>query len=154
MVTSARKAPSSAATNGNGSHAPDPVVDDAEVFDLDTLETDLDLTPLRFKVDGEQFELPHPNTLPWTAQNAMASEDGSQVLRAMFGDDDAYDRLCEHEFPGWKMEALMKRYAEHFGIDLGESQASPVSSVPTNRQSRRTSGRTTGSRSKTSRRGR
>lgn len=146
MVAAARKAPASA--NGNG------VAEPEDVFDLDTLETDLDLTPLRFRVGGEEFEMPHPNSLPWTAEEDMASGDGARVLRAMFGNDEAYDRLCTHDFPGWKMEALMQRYTEHFGIDLGESQASPGSSGRTGRKSRPTSGRTTPSRSKNSRRGR
>jgi hypothetical protein len=124
----------------------------AEVFDLDALERDTTPVPFRFTAGGQTFDLAGPSDLDWHALPTFQEGRVDQVLPHLLGDQfDAFDQL---DIPGWKLDQLLTAWGRHNGIDLGESQASSTSSAGTVRPSRRTSGGSTASGSRTSRRGR
>jgi hypothetical protein len=65
---------------------------------------------------------------------------------------DKYDAFRGLGLPSWKMDELMIAWGRHVGIPLKKLRASPDSSASTGARSRRTSGGSTGSGSRASRR--
>lgn len=132
---------------GNGSVAVEP----DEVFDLDALEADAELAPFPFTFSGRTWYVQHPNSLDWHVEETLNEGSARDVMATLMGDDFAeFDELVVES---WRLDKLLRKAFDHFGIDLGELEASPGSSGPTGPPSRRTSATTTASRSRTSRRG-
>jgi|GEM_PF-1974608 len=123
-----------------------------EMLDLDALERDQSVEPLSFRLGGQVFTMAHPSDLDWHHQTTFDGGDLGAIMPLLLGDQ--YEAFAKHDLPGWKLDALMIAWGKHVGIDMGELEASSAFSVPTVKPSRRTSGGTTKSGSRTSRRGR
>lgn len=123
-----------------------------EVFDLDTLERGVTKELFAFAAGGHTFHMADPEALDWHTQAAFTDGDLVAIMPTLLGDDwEAFDQL---EMPAWKLERLMTAWAKHYGIAVPELEASSTSSKPTVKPSRRTSGGTTKSGSRTSQRAR
>jgi hypothetical protein len=110
-------------------------------LDLDALEADVTHKPFTFRLAGQRFEIPHPNDFDWHVQEDIASGDLPRMFRALLGDQfETFDVLPAST---GKMVRIMEDYSKHFGVDVGESPASPGSSVNTAVPSRPTSPTTT-----------
>lgn len=112
---------------------PDKPAPRAKTFDLDKLEKDRKAPkPLPVRVNGEEFIFHDVDDVDWRKLREIHdSQDIDLQLRAMLGDEQ-YDRFCEHDIPGWKVEALMTHLDEHFGWsarmgEQGEEIASSTS---------------------------
>jgi hypothetical protein len=124
-----------------------------EIFDLDALERDSDDT-FPFTAGGVTFHLANPEGLDWREQLRLADTDSNAVLlEVLLGDEYEAFKALDVAMPVWKIERLVEAAGAHFGISVPESVASPGSSNRTARRSKRTSGRTTASASRTSPRG-
>lgn len=127
-----------------------------DVFDLGAVETEQDETPpFQFRIPGSRhvFTMPNMQDLPWQAQKVLMGQDVEAILRMMLSPDD-WEEFERVPLAVRKVEQLLNRWADHNGLDLGESGASPPSSTNTAKRSRRTSATTTGSGSRASRRAR
>jgi hypothetical protein len=103
-------------------------------LDLDALEADATHRPFTFRLAGQRFEIPHPNDFDWHVQEDIASGDLARMFKALLGDQfEAFDAVA---VPTAKMARLMEDYSKHFGVDVGESPASPDSSATTGAPSR------------------
>jgi hypothetical protein len=134
------------APSPSGAQAPD------EVFDLDTLEAEDEHRPFRFRLQGQDFEMAHMQEMDWSV--AVLLEEGQIDVLLSEALGDKYDAFRGLGLPSWKMDELMIAWGRHVGIPLEKLRASPDSSASTGARSRRTSGGSTGSGSRASRRAR
>jgi hypothetical protein len=122
-----------ATDNGAGTVAP---------FDLRDLTRPEGPTPFQFVAqDGTEFTLPGPADLNIALVLDIGEAAPAQVFRLLLGDQ--WDRFAASDTPMWKIEPLLEKWGKHYGIDLGESSASPPLSAPTEEPSRPTSPTTT-----------
>jgi len=126
----------------NGASAP---------FDLRALAHDETHTPFRFIAeDGNEFTLPDPGDIDVGVVSALDGAQPVDIFRHLLGDD--WEAFAASGTPMRKLNVLLEAWGKHYGIDLGESEASPPSSNRTARRSRPTSPTTTSAGSRTSRR--
>jgi hypothetical protein len=121
----------------------------ADVFDLDTLETEIVGRPFVFKVGGERFTLPAGGEADYRAISALDGGDFFGGFRGLLGDEQ-YARFSEHAITATRMGKLIEAYLDHQGMRPGELLASKNSSAPTENLSRPTSAVTTNGISATS----
>lgn len=92
-------------------------------FNLDAVESETNSTPFDFTFGGEAYTLPAQVDLL-----AAASLEGGKLYEGMHRllGDGQWDRLLASTavLDNDKLKALMKAYAEHVGLSLGESAAS------------------------------
>jgi hypothetical protein len=120
-------------------------------FDLRALEHEATRAPFQFIADdGTTFTLPDPGDLPIGVVNDLDGEEVVKVFRSLLADD--WDAFAASGTPMRKLQPLLQAWGDHYGMDLGESSASPPSSNRTARRSRPTSRATTTAASRTSRR--
>ncbi len=95
----------------------------SEPFDLDAIGAEATAEPFRFTFGGEEYEL--PPSIDMLAVPAMVAGDLLGGFRRLFTDEQ-WRRLqaspATLDLP--KMLALLKRYADHSGVSLGEFGAS------------------------------
>jgi hypothetical protein len=132
--------------------APSTVQAPDEVFDLDALEAEEEHRPFRFRLGGEVFEMAHIQEMDWSVAVLLEQGQIDVMLAETLGDQ--YEAFRDLGLPSWKMDELMIAWGQHVGIPLEKLQASPDSSASTGARSRRTSGGTTASGSRASRRAR
>lgn len=103
-------------------------------FDLDALEHEARREPFRFTLGGEIFELcQSPEDVDWQIHERLADGGGLQdYLAELLGDD--YDRFASHKLSAKLLNELIKSANAHFGVETGESSASPRSSNGTRRR--------------------
>lgn len=110
----------------------------SELFDLDALERDESREPFHFRFDGETYTL--PPTLDLRAAALLQAGELNECLRALLGPEQWRHLLDAQATFGFEhLNALLDAYAEHLGMELGNSPASLDSSLPIRRPSRRTS---------------
>jgi hypothetical protein len=101
---------------------------DSEVFDfnLDAVESEVELRPFRVHYKGRRWEFDHLEGLNiWDLVDAA---EGGEV-KAMVGVfkislHDQWDDFRKLNFPQYKMKALFTAYRKHCGLEPGESEAS------------------------------
>jgi hypothetical protein len=122
-----------------------------DLFSLDALEHDQTKAPFEFEAGGRVWTMSNPDDMDFRTQDRIAqAATNAALLEQLLGDQYAEFQKLDVDIPAWKLEALFERMGTYYGIDLPESQASPVSSNRAARRSRRTSGGTTASGSRTS----
>jgi hypothetical protein len=138
-----------ASTNG-ARNAPD------VMLDLDQLEPRDRQAPFTFKAGGKVWELGSPESLDFRDQHRLREGDNYDVLKACM---DVVDPAQWDEFEKVdlvidddRVAKIIAGAGKHYGIDLPESQASPVSSNRAARRSKQTSRKRTAAASRTSRR--
>lgn len=114
----------------------------SEPFDLDALERDTNAEPFTFRFDGQDYTL--PPILDMRAAAHLQEGRLSDCLRTLLGPEQ-WRRLVEAQatFGFQHLNALLDKYAQHLGMDLGNLEASSRSSLPTRAPSRPTSSGTT-----------
>ena len=107
-----------------------PKPSDSEPFDfnLDAVESEVELRPFRVHFNGRRWEFAHMEGLDiWDL--VEAAEGGEVramigVFKAALGDD--FDDFRKVKFPQYKMKALFTAYRKHCGLEPGESEASGI----------------------------
>lgn len=98
----------------------------SEVFDLDAIGAEARGEPFRFRFGGEEYEL--PPSIDMLAVPAMVSGDILGGFRRLFTADQ-WERLkaspATMDLP--RVLELVRRYADHSGVSLGEFVASTSS---------------------------
>jgi len=95
-------------------------------FNLDAVQSEVDLVPFRVHFDGRRFEFAHIEGLDiWDL--VEAAEGGEikamiGVFRTSLGDQ--WEDFRKIKFPQYKMKALFTAYRKHCGLEPGESEAS------------------------------
>jgi hypothetical protein len=122
-----------ATDNGAGTAAP---------FDLRALDDPEGPPPFRFIAeDGNTFTLPGPGDLNVAMVLEIGEAPPAKVFRMLLGPQ--WDAFADSNTPMRKIERLLQAWGEHYGLDLGESSASPDSSATTAAPSRPISPTTT-----------
>lgn len=97
-------------------------------LDLDAMEDEAVEATFSFRVGGEVFTAISPNDADWQATADTDSPGGLRAfIRELLGDED-YERFCEKSVSNKQLEALVKGAQKHYGVNVGESKASPRSS--------------------------
>lgn len=95
-------------------------------FNLDAVESEVELKPFRIHFNGRRWELQHLEALDiWDLLEAAEQGDtGAMVgaFKAALGGD--FDDFRKVKLPQYKMKALFNAYRDHCGIEEGESLAS------------------------------
>lgn len=88
-------------------------------FDLDALEREGGAPePFRFMLAGHEYAMVPRDEINWQDMLIAMRSPLLFIRYVMSGED--YEKFVEQSVPMWKMDALMKRYLDHFGIDAGE----------------------------------
>ena len=107
-----------------------PKPSDSEPFDfnLDAVESEVELRPFRVHFNGRRWEFAHMEGLDiW---DLVEPAEGGEVramigvFKAALGDD--FDDFRKVKFPQYKMKALFTAYRKHCGLEPGESEASGI----------------------------
>jgi len=119
-----------------------------DVFDLDALAREATGEPFRFRFGGDEYELPASVDV-----RAVALLEKGQLydfMRSLLGPDQ-WERMLASpaRFDNRTFEALIGRYGDHLGMELGKSSGSTGSSGSTAPPSKRTSNGSTASSSLT-----
>lgn len=91
-------------------------------FDLDAAERPAkDIKPpFVVKLGGRPVTMKDPGELDW--QDLAVIQQPTDFLEFSVDEDDR-DHVLNQEMPGWKLNALMERYMQHFGLDARLRQA-------------------------------
>lgn len=95
----------------------------SDPFDYDAYGDELDLAPFRFRLGGQERELPHFQTL--TPAQGLALDEGGAGVRAALVEiagAELADLLLN--LPGFKIDKLMQDWQGHAQLKPGESGAS------------------------------
>ena len=105
-----------------------PKPSDSEPFDfnLDAVQSEVELRPFRVHYNGRRWEFAHMEGLNiWDlVEAAEAGEVQAMVgvFRISLGDQ--WPDFRKVDFPQYKMKALFTAYRKHCGLEPGESEAS------------------------------
>ena len=134
---------------------------DAEevLLNLDALEPPEEQPPFTFQAGGKIWELASPERLDFREQHRLQGGDNYDILEALMGPEQWTEFVDVELESGRKIDddvvkAIIAGAGKHYGIDLPESPASPVSSNRAARRSKQTSRKRTANASKTSPRAR
>lgn len=96
-------------------------------FDLDAVENEAVEEPFRFAAGGEQFTCISPEDADWQTSADVETGEGLRAFVAeLLGDD--YDRFAKLRVTNRQLNRLIEAAQKHYGIQTGESKASPRSS--------------------------
>lgn len=95
---------------------------DTPSLNLDALEREGAPPPFTIVHGGQPFTLADPRELDWRVIDRLGTGPADADLRALLGDQ--YEQFAAHPMPGWKLDALLEKWREHYG--LGEADASPT----------------------------
>lgn len=88
-------------------------------FSLDDLEREGGVPePFQFTLGGHLYTMLPRDEIPWQ-DLLMAMRSPLLFIRFVMSKED-YERFGLETVPMWKLDALLKRYLDHFGIDPGE----------------------------------
>lgn len=82
-------------------------------LNLDELERE-SKEPFSAVIDGHRFTMKDPQEIDF--KDLLSIEHPANFFKYAL-DDDAKKILAEATVPGWKFEALLKGYMEHYGLD-------------------------------------
>ncbi|MFE2497082.1 hypothetical protein [Streptomyces scopuliridis] len=106
--------------------APKPADDQPFDFNLDAVQSEVQLTPFRVHYDGRRWEFAHMEGLNiWDLVEAAEGGEVSAmtgVFRISLGGQ--WEDFRKLDFPQYKMKALFAAYRKHCGMEPGESEAS------------------------------
>ena len=96
----------------------------AEPFDLDAFEAEAasGREPFKFKLGGEEFVLPHLQTLDWKDSLSLGSDGlmgAQELLRRSLGDD--YERFEAKNLSVQGYNRVMQAWGEHSGATTERS---------------------------------
>ncbi|MDG9703816.1 hypothetical protein [Streptomyces sp. DH37] len=91
-------------------------------LDLDALEREGAPEPFTIVHGDTLFTLADPRELDWRLIDRLGTGPADADLRVLLGDQ--YDAFAQHRMPGWKLDMLLTRWREHYG--LGGADASPT----------------------------
>jgi hypothetical protein len=95
-------------------------------FNLDTVESEVELRPFRIHYKGRRWEMEHLEALDmWDLVEAADGGDVSAMLgafKAALGDQ--FDEFRALGLPQYKLKPFFAAYREHCGHSEGESEAS------------------------------
>lgn len=93
---------------------PEPSAPDVDL-DLDVLERENGaIKPFVFNLGGHQFLLSDPKEVDW--QDLLAAMQNPILFFRFTLTPDQHRRFFGSKLPSWKMDALIKRYTEHYGL--------------------------------------
>lgn len=93
------------------------------LFVLDELENEKTSEPFVFQYQGQVFELLDPKDVDW--QDLMIGQEQPRLMMHVIMAEDQRAKFLELKLPLRKMEALMTRWQEHFGLpSTGEDDGS------------------------------
>lgn len=93
------------------------------LFVLDELENEKTSEPFVFEYQGEVFELLDPKDIDW--QDLMIGQEQPRLMLHVIMPEDQRQRFLEKKLPMRKMEALLTRWQQHFGLpSAGEGDGS------------------------------
>jgi hypothetical protein len=95
-----------------------------ESFDLDALANDANATPFPFTFGGEDYELPPEIDVLDMAMLSTPERVMEGLIRLLGADQVARMEKSDARLTPPKLEALVKAYMAHLGVDLGEAPAS------------------------------
>jgi hypothetical protein len=96
-------------------------------FNLDTVKSEVDLTPFRVQWAGRRWEFAHMQSLDLWALIAGAAQGDLGATAATFKaalGDEQFKEFRKIPLPQGKANDLFNAYAEFCGVDLGELQGS------------------------------
>jgi hypothetical protein len=101
--------------------------DKPDVFNLDAVKAEVDLTPFKFTFKGRPYEIPHLSDLDAFHMLTAFGEKGEavglfNVLRRALGDKE--EQLRKAGMRGWQFNQLLKAWQKHAGVEPGESEGS------------------------------
>ncbi|MFE3657280.1 hypothetical protein [Streptomyces sp. NPDC059165] len=98
-------------------------------FNLDAVQSEVELRPFRVHFDGRRWEFAHMEGLNiWDLVEAAEGGEVAAmtgVFRISLGADQ-WEEFRKVKFPQYKMKALFTAYREHCGLEPGESEASGI----------------------------
>lgn len=104
-----------------------------EVYDLDAYVAEVSHEPFRFRLGGVEFEAAHMSDIDWLpvagGEDLTGNITGHQYLKLALGDQ--WEKFTKIPLSSEGYNELQRRWYKHAGIDLGEPDASPVSSETT-----------------------
>ncbi len=93
------------------------------MLDLDSLEREGAAEPFTFQLAGKRFLMSDPRDVDW--QDLLVSLSSPQVFFRLVLPPEDHQSFFGSRLPGWKMQTLMTRYQQHYGIpDAGEAVGS------------------------------
>jgi hypothetical protein len=103
------------------------------VWDLDAYAAEAQKEPFRFRLGGTAFTVPHISDIDWLSvaggEDFGAMPTGHELLKLALGDQ--WKAFTDIPLSSEGYNELQRRWHRHSGIDLGEQDASPVSSETT-----------------------
>ncbi|MCX5522584.1 hypothetical protein OG342_06865 [Streptomyces bobili] len=106
--------------------APKPTDSEPFDFNLDAVESEVELRPFRVHYNGHRWEFAHMEGLNiWDLVEAAEGGEVSAmvgVFKISLGEQ--WTEFRKLKFPQYKMKALFKEYRKHCGLEPGESEAS------------------------------
>jgi len=93
------------------------------LFSLDDLENEKTAEPFIFDYQGATFELLDPQDLDW--QDLMVAQENPRLMIHIIMPEEQRPIFLEKKLPMRKLEALLKRWQQHFGLPTaGEAEGS------------------------------
>lgn len=86
-------------------------------LNLDTVEREQTFEPYTISIGGRALVLRDPKEIDW--KELLDIEQPVQFLGHVFSTDEDKAFFKKQDFPGWKLDMIIKGYTEHYG--LGQS---------------------------------
>lgn len=83
-------------------------------LDLDTMEREGAPGPFDFVLGGRRYLLTDPQEVDW--QDLLAGMHNPHMFFRLVLPPDDHRTFFETKLPSWKMNALMQRYQDHYGL--------------------------------------
>ena len=92
-------------------------------LDLDSLEREQEFEPFVIRVNGERVTLIDARDLDWQVVARLSADRPFEFFDSVIPKEDQ-DVFFKAKFPGWKMEELIQKYRDHYGMigDRGNSR--------------------------------
>lgn len=84
------------------------------LFKLDDLENERTAEPFVFEYQGEIFELMDPKDIDW--QDLLVAQEQPRLMIHVIMPEEQRPRFLEMKLPMRKLEALLTRWQQHFGM--------------------------------------
>lgn len=93
------------------------------LFALDELENESISEPFVFTYQGDEFELLDPKDIDW--QDLMVAQEQPRLMLHVIMPEGLREKFLEKKLPMRKLEALLTRWQQHFGLPAaGEDEGS------------------------------
>lgn len=89
----------------------------SSALDLDAMEREGSTEPFEFLLQGNRYLLSDPTEVDW--QDLLAALGNPHMFFRLVLPPDDYREFFSTKLPSWKMNRLMDKYTDHYGLPSG-----------------------------------